>query len=630
MSKKLRKKKRAVSQQKEAFWKSPLMKFAVGLMLLTFLVFGNSLQNEYTYDDKPFISKNYIVQKGISGIPTLLTTNFWEGYISSSIANPSYRPLPLVTLAIEYQFFGLNPTVNHFFNVLLYGLTVVLIFFLLNTFLKGKYFWLSLMTAVLFCVHPIHTELVANIKGRDDLLALFNGLMSIYLIFKYQTNKQKRFLVGAVLFFFLALLSKGHMITFVAIIPLCLYIFTTLSLKNIGTQTIPFLTTAIAFIFIQFQITGSAAELKVDNIDNPILLASSASEALATKINVLGLFLQKLTIPHPLNCDYSFAAIRPTTLGNPMIYLWVLIYLSMAFFAIKGFRKKRLWSFAIGFFFITIAPVSNFFIDYVVAFAERSMYTPSLGFILLLSIILYYGMQWVKEKKYFSPGTIKQISWIGISIVVMAFSFKSFTRNPAWKDDLTLFSTDVKTNPESIRLNVLYAQAVINKNTGQKPVPMNSELESAQKSLEKIQELQPNMAKGKLLFGNLYKATGNYPQAENYYMQAKELDSNNPVVYFNLGLMADLKKDLSTAKAMYLKSLDLFPNYSVALANLGIIYGKEKNLEKAIETFEKAILLDPNKAIYYSNLSSAYRLNGNQAKADLYKKKQLEVQQQSN
>ena len=123
--------KNKVSQANTAepgFFKELMNKHVLLIFLVTFLVFGNSLNNKYAYDDKPFIEKNYLVQKGLKGIPALLTTDFWAGYTGVNQANPSYRPLPLVTLAVEHQIWGLNPAVNHFFNLLFYGFCCVIVF----------------------------------------------------------------------------------------------------------------------------------------------------------------------------------------------------------------------------------------------------------------------------------------------------------------------------------------------------------------------------------------------------------------------------------------------------------------------------------------------------------------------
>ncbi|MBK8555994.1 MAG: hypothetical protein IPL65_09635, partial [Lewinellaceae bacterium] len=290
------------------FWTNPLSKYAILIVVLTFVVFGNSIKNGYSYDDKPFIAQNYLVKQGFKGIPTLLVTDFWAGYTSMSQANPSYRPLPLVSLAIEHQIWGLSPGVNHFVNVLLYGFICVLIFYLFNLLFKERYPKLALLIALLFCVHPIHTEVVANVKGRDDLFALFNGLMALYLLMRYVAEQKRKQMGGALLFYLLALLSKEHIITWVGIVPLTLYFFSSLPWKKIVAYASPFWGVSVLYFILRSSILGTGIVQRTDYIDNPILSATNAADMWATKIAMLGMFIKKLLLPYPLSSDYSYQA----------------------------------------------------------------------------------------------------------------------------------------------------------------------------------------------------------------------------------------------------------------------------------------------------------------------------------
>ncbi len=617
MTRKSKRKKGSKTSQKATinFWSQPRFRYALGLIILSFVVFGNSIQNGYTYDDKPFIEKNYLVQQGVKGIPQLLVTDFWAGYTNVHEVNPSYRPVPLISLAIEHQFWGLNPTVNHFFNVLFYGLTCVVLFFLLHTFFKKEKIFLALGITVLFCLHPIHTEVVANVKGRDDLLALLFGVSTIYLLFKYIQAMQLKWLVAALICYVLALLSKSYIITWVAIIPLCLYFFSQLSLKKIITSTIPFLLVSVVYFVVRTVLLGTAAIKRTDFIDNPILNAEGTAEALATKIAVLGLYLQKLLFPHPLSSDYSYQAIEPSTWGDPMVYLSLVLYLSIIALIIQGFKKRSVVAFGFAFFLITISPISNLLFDYVVAFAERSLYTPSLGFIIAIGMLFYSAMEWLTKRKPQLRNAALGLG--GVALALMAF--KSISRNPVWKDDLTLFSADIKTMPESIRLNLLYAQELIDRNTRTNPVPMNADLNEAKRCLDRVLLMVPDLGKAHLAQGNLAKVTGQYPAALQAYKKAEAIDPNNPAIYFNLGLIAQIRNDLVEAERLYLKSLELFPNYASVLSNLGIIYGRKNDLDQCITYLEKAIAINPNLVSALSNLENAYNLKGDKVKAAYYR-----------
>jgi len=295
-----------------------------------------------------------------------------------------------------------------------------------------------------------------------------------------------------------------------------------------------------------------------------------------------------------------------------------VIYGALVYLAIKGMRSKNVHAYAIALFTITLAPVSNIFFDYVVAFAERALYTPSFGFIFLFSIACYRGYVYILNRGWVSGKTLRAVSVSLFGLLTLVYAGIAFQRNPVWKDDLTLFSTDAKTLPDNVRLNLNYAQEVINRNTQTTPVPMNDALKDAKKSIDRAMQMVPDMSKAYLLYGNLAKITGDYQNAENNYRQAMETDPNNPAVYFNLGLMAQLSENLPQAKRYYLTSISLFPGYTSALQNLGIVYGRQNNLDSCIIVLEKAFSLDRDPAICF-NLENAYSLKGDQAKAAYYR-----------
>ncbi|MEL6968960.1 MAG: tetratricopeptide repeat protein [Bacteroidota bacterium] len=632
-TKKKNKKKKVTAQQPIAassFWKTPMARYSLLLVVLSFLVFGNSISNGFTYDDKPFISKNYLVQQGFSGIPTLLTTDFWAGYTTSSQANPSYRPVPLITLAVEHGIFGLSAPTHHFFNVLWYALTVVLLYWLLQLLFKDRYPGVALAAAILFCVHPIHTEVVANIKGRDDLLALFFALLSLYLIVQQvQQKKGVGYLAGAAVAFFLAMLSKAHVLAFVAIVPLVLYFFTDAKRGDLLKMTALVLVSGLLFLGLQSAIIEGGIVQVVGEIENPILAAETTSERWATTVHTWLLFIQKLLWPLPLSSDYGFAVVKPVGWSAPGIYVSLLLYGALAYFAIRGLRSKQPYAFAIILFLVTLAPISHIAFPYVVAFAERAMFTPSWGGLLLLTLIGYHALAYAQEKGWIKDiAQRNRLGTIALAVVCLVFAIISFQRNPAWENDGTLFSTDVKTMPESLRMNVLLATKIIEENTKSQPVPMNAELTAAKQYLDQASTIYPNLTKLITAYGNLYKTTGAFEQANQYYDQVLEQEPENPNVLFSKGVIAQMQNDLSTAERFYTRSLEIFPNYPVALSNLGIVYGSTNRLDECIEVLEKAIQLQPDMRGAYDNLERAYNLKGDPEKAAYYKRLRGQLPQQ--
>src|ERR1035437_2365749 len=224
MSKQQKPKKQAVSDRKAS--NAPLKDISPSknknliywvIIAFTFIVYGNSILNDYALDDIVVVSQNDFVHKGFGGIKDIMTTDMFVGFDKKEnglVAGGRYRPLSLITLAIEYQFLGLSPHFSHFMNVLLFAFCGIGVFIfirkLLNRFSPLKYLENSaipLIAAILYIAHPIHTEAVANIKSRDEILSLLFCLFSTisFLNFIDDGRKIKHLIMGFVLFF-LALL----------------------------------------------------------------------------------------------------------------------------------------------------------------------------------------------------------------------------------------------------------------------------------------------------------------------------------------------------------------------------------------------------------------------------------------
>jgi len=154
---------------------------------------------------------------------------------------------------------------------------------------------------------------------------------------------------------------------------------------------------------------------------------------------------------------------------------------------------------------------------------------------------------------------------------------------------------------------------------------LEAELKEAKACLDNTLVVVPELAKVHMLYGNLYRITGRIAEAEQAYATSERLDPNNPALYFNLGLMAQIRQDLEKAKGYYLRSLELYPNYGAALTNLGIIYGRQNALDKCIELLEKAVKLEPDLVDTYANLEQAYLLKGDKLKAEYYKQRGIEI-----
>ena len=237
----------------------------VSLALLTFLLYANTLPNQYALDDHTFVQSKEI-QQGIKGIPAL----FKSYYINDASGNYGYRPLTMVAFAIEYQFFGYNPVVSHLISVLLYVLTVLVLFFMFREAL-GKIYHpvLPFVIAFLFAVHPLHSEVVNNVKSRDELLGFLLGLLCLWSFLKYVWHRKFAYIFSGIVLGVLAPLAKESYIIFSALIPLSVYFLSDYRplpiVKQLKKQLLLNVTVLILMVCLVVSVNGYYwALLKID------------------------------------------------------------------------------------------------------------------------------------------------------------------------------------------------------------------------------------------------------------------------------------------------------------------------------------------------------------------------------
>src|SRR3972149_9432274 len=180
--------------------------FAVISAVIGFCLYVNTVKHDYVLDDVGAITGNEFVMEGISGIPKILSVGMWH---FDNVNLGYYRPLSMITFAIENQFFPKNPHVSHLGNVILYAMTGLFLCMLLMNLFRNFHPIFSFITTLLFIAHPIHTEVVANIKSRDEILAFLNLIIGVFLLlFAYKNQKTNfKLIFLSCIFFYFALLS---------------------------------------------------------------------------------------------------------------------------------------------------------------------------------------------------------------------------------------------------------------------------------------------------------------------------------------------------------------------------------------------------------------------------------------
>ncbi len=646
------------------------------LMLFSFILYANTLTHDYTQDDAIVIYDNMYTTQGLAGIPGILKYDTFKGFFKVEgkdklVSGGRYRPFTLILFALEWQLFKkkkLNekgqvikddkgqiiyegrPFIGHLMNIIFYGLTGIVLYLLILKILHPTkddpyIYFVALLTALLFLAHPLHTEAVANIKGRDEIFTLLGSLAAAYFsLLAFYKNKKSLNIVVAILFF-IALLSKENAITFLAIVPLIYYFFTKAEPNRIVMQMIPFVAATVLFLMIRGSVLGwSLGAPSMELMNNPFIKAVnnqyvpfSGSEKMATITYTLGKYIQLLFYPHPLTHDYYPRHVDMMSWGNWKVMLSLVMYLGLGLYALRGLLKKDPIAFGIIFFLATTSIISNIVFAVGTNMSERFMFMPSVGFSFIMAILAWRLIRLLNKGQ--SIQKLGQLTVVlGIAGIALAlFSTKTILRNFVWKDNFTLFMTDVDVSYNSAKLQnavggELSNQALKPENASKKTKMLNDAL--AHLSIAK--QIHPTYKNTHLLLGNCYNYLGEYENSIQYYQKVLKMDPDDENGFNNLGITyrdagkfyGEKKGDFVKATQYLLKAYEMRGEEYEILRLLGITYGTQGQHPKALDFFRRAVKAQPTNAGAYFNLGTAYQYAGDveNANINIQKAKELDPQ----
>jgi protein O-mannosyl-transferase len=615
------------------------------IFLFACLLYVNTLGHDYTQDDAIVIYDNMYTTQGISGIPGLLSKDTFFGFFKTEgkaklVSGGRYRPATPVMFAVEYELFGKNPFYGHLMNVLWYALLGLMLFLLMSKIFvenakdKQSILWFAMLTSMFFVAHPIHTEAVANIKGRDEIISLLGSLTAVWLLLKAEKNDTKKYSLLASVVFFIALLSKENAITFLVIAPLIFFMLCNMEVARILKKSLYLVVPAVLFLLIRTAILGfDFGGAPMELMNNPFLklvndsyVPFTGGEKLASILYTLGKYLLLLVFPHPLTNDYYPRHIDIMSFTDIGVMLSLAVHLVLGFLAVYFFKRNKIVSFSILYYFITLSLVSNILFPVGTNMSERFLFMPSLGFVLLLAYIIY--------KYLFRQGTANY-TFFGVSAVILIlFSFKTIDRNKVWKNDYTLFTTDVKVSENSAKaLNAAGGAIITEHSTEENESLRNQKLREAVNYLGRALEVHPKYKAAALLKGNAHFYLEEYEEAIKSFNLALDLDPNYADARRNLsfayreaGKFAGEKQNNLTKAKFYLEeAYKLDTTDFETLRLLGVLNGVQGNFKESERFLLKAIEIGGANRNLYQNLSSTYQNLGDQEKAAFYLQKAIEA-----
>ncbi|TAF34268.1 MAG: DUF1736 domain-containing protein [Cytophagales bacterium] len=590
----------------------------VVIFIFSFVLYVNTLQHGFVLDDVGVLEQNAFVQKGVAGIGDIFANRTWEGHklVNKTVLDfPIYRPLSLAFFAVEYEFFGLNPQGYHFLQVLFYAVLCAVVYLFLTTLhLPHAQVW-ALVGTVLFAAHPVHTEVVANIKSRDELLCMLFSISSLYCLlraYNVPTNRQVFWKSLGFVTYLLALFSKETALTMLAVMPLTLFFF----VKEIKIKDllIPFAvySASAAFVLVIRQIVLSDGQsvYEFTYLDNPVFLAKSLSENIGTRLWALSEHLRLLLWPHPLVCGYNFDAIPLVGMTHWRSVLAILLYAGIAAVFLFGTVKKNLWAYCAGFFLLTLSLYSNTFYTLNNLLGERWLFTPS------LAVCMFFATAgvWFANKKVGASNQNFNIYCLLPLVLLLFYVPKVFSRNADWKNAHTLFVTDAEESPRNCLLQLNAAKALLAQTeTDEEAVP------KAIYYFRKSLSIDPSLTEAQFKLGQSYMLRGQLDSASMCLEALKNGKYKNVPKEAPL-FLAFCYNRLNTAQRNNSKAMELLKTLKPDdWAFDPMFYHQEfavaahalKDYETAILSYEKAIA-DPSAGsddmqFLLTNLGHCYR-----------------------
>lgn len=554
------------------------------ICLLALFQYGNTFEHDYAWDDAIVITENDRVQQGLSD-----PLEFFRNIKSDDAQHRyGYRPISLLSFAADVEISGMTPKTGHVMNVLYYAILCCLIFYFLRRMFPEKNALFAMIITCLFIVLPVHTEVVANIKSRDEILTMIFGVLSMISFISFLEKEKHKWFYAflTILTLVASFLSKENGITFMGILLIIAFFKKTERIKPYLIYVLPILGGLAIFAIRSYVYSDAffenrATELLESSqyredgfIGNPLFDAKGYKQILPNVFSILLKDLGLLVFPITLVHDYSFSYSTIVSLSNPVVIISIILHLGLIYVVYREFKKKSILLFGILFYFITLFIYLHIFQigpDYM---AERYLFIPSLGFLIVVVSLIERI-----SKGSFNTGATPiwknpRAKWLlGLVAVFFVFGFaKSINRNKAWENNETLFETDINVLKMSARVNYNYAC---------------------------------------LLHANYYNAPSELKQEKilYHYKRAVEISDRSMKPMLDLGSAYMEFGNFKKGKETFLKTIDSHPRLAPPLLQLGKYYLSQNNFELALDSYKKAKAISETSEINYSIAYCLMKLN---------------------
>ncbi|XP_029009902.1 protein O-mannosyl-transferase TMTC3 [Betta splendens] len=596
------------------------------ILLLTGLVVGcywNSLSCGFVFDDVSAILDNKDLRPS-TPLRNLFLNDFWGTPMAEERSHKSYRPLTVLTFRLNYLFSELSAGSYHLLNVAFHAIVCVLFLRVCRLFLDKNS---SLVAALLFAVHPIHTEAVTGVVGRAELLSSI-FLLAAFLAYTKSTGPDHSIVWApialTVVLVAAATLCKEQGITVVGIC--CVYevfvaqgftlpmLLDTLRQVLLGKDGFPYavlqtllklivlIISTLLLVIIRVQVIQSQLPV-FTRFDNPAAVSPTPIRQMTFNY-LLPVNAWLLLYPSELCCDWTMGTIPlveslldQRNLATLAFYtlLGLLTYHSLRY----RHRSAKTIIMGLSLIVLPFIPASNLFFPVGFVVAERVLYVPSMGFCVLVA----HGFKIISHKVH-----LKKILWLMIAVLLTTHAVKTFNRNWDWESEYTLFTSALKVNKNNAKLWNNVGHALENQ---------HNYLRALQYFLQATR-VQPDDIGAHMNVGRTYKNLNKSKEAEDAYLVAKSLmpqvipgkkyatrvAPNHLNVYINLAnLIRANESRLEEADQLYRQAISMRPDFKQAYISRGELLLKMNKPTEARDAYLRALELDRSNADLWYNLA---------------------------
>jgi len=532
------------------------------ILSVTSISYFPTIENDFVnWDDDGYVIKNELIKEfTFKNIKKIFTTSFVS----------MYTPIAVLSYAVEYKIFNLNPHAYHTTNLIFHLLNSIVVFWLFLILSRNNK--ISFFVSIFFAIHPMHVESVAWIAERKDVLYALFYLGSMIAYLRYLKNfDQKKYLILSIILFIISLFTKPMAVSLPFVLFLLDYYYERKIEKRAIIEKIPFFVLAIFFSIL-------AVYTESDAIERELLY--SFPEITVFFFYRSCFYFFKLFMPLNLSAIHPYPNKIDGLLPFKFIlspFIFTLIVILLIYLSIRFKKHRKTIIFGVLFFYITIAPVLQFIPVGQAIVAERYTYIPYLGlFFIVATFVQHFYDDYVKNRAIF-----KALFLLLFFIIVASTGYMTWQRCHIWRDGIIFWSDFIKNNPNS-------------------PAGYNSrgnahfligDYRKAFNDYRNALKIDPNHIGASYNICILYKISGDYNNAITWCKRTIELKNDYAEAYGNLGDIFFFIGKKNDAKLMYREAIKRNEKFIPAYINIGVIYYYEKEYDISFRYLNKAIEL---------------------------------------